>query len=80
MAIKQVVVLKDVDLSVENGVDVADFRSGAMILDQPVGLQRIGPDLAAEGDGVLAGIFGLSFGFAFLQLQIVQPGPENAQR
>ena len=72
--------LEHVDVPVEDGVNIANFRSGAVIFDKTVGLQRIRADLTAEGDGVFSRILGLPFGFSFLDFQIIEPGLEDAQR
>ncbi len=50
-----------------------------MILDQPIWLQCVGADLAAESNILLAVIIGLSCGLPFLQFKIVQSGAQDSQ-
>ena len=38
---------KGIEVAVEHRIDVADLVIGAMVLDQPVGLEDVGADLAA---------------------------------
>src|SRR5215813_15080109 len=60
------------------GVHVADFEPGPMILDQLVGMERIGPDLAAEGDLLLLpGQLGQLLALLLLG-DLVEPRLENS--
>ena len=48
-----------------------------MILHQPIGLQRIDSEMAAEIDGSLVLVLGLLFGGYFLQLALVKPRSQD---
>ena len=63
--------------SIEHRVHGAVLIAGAVVFDQPVGLQRVRADLAAEGYGVLAGVIRLLAGLKFLQLTFVEPGLQD---
>ena len=61
-AMHQVGADEGVEVAVEHAVHVADFELGAVVLDEPVGLQGVGADLVAEADVALgfvefAGLF-----------------------
>ena len=61
---QQVITEQFVDASIKHGVGVADFAVVAMVLHQTVRLQRVRTDLAAEADGILARVLGLTGGIA----------------
>ena len=71
--------LKLVYLAIQNGVHITTFGSCTVILDQPIWLQCVGADLAAESNILLAVIIGLSCGLPFLQFKIVQSGAQDSQ-
>ena len=64
---QQVITEQFVDASIKHGVGVADFAVVAMVLHQTVRLQRVRTDLAAEADGILARVLGLTGGIALAQ-------------
>ena len=75
---EKIVPQEGINASVEHGVHIAAFGTGAMVLDQPVGLKRVGAYLTAEGNGVLAGVVGLTGGVAPALFQSVQTRLEHA--
>ena len=44
---------KKIQVPVHNGLDIAGFRASPMILDQGIGLENIGADLAPPLDGLI---------------------------
>ena len=76
--VKQMITQESVDTAIKNGIHIASFTAGAMVLHQTVGLERVGTDLATEGDGVLTGIVGLTGGIALALLISIEAGLEHA--
>ena len=75
---QQVITEQFVDAPIKHGVGVADFTVVAMVLHQTVRLQRVRTDLAAEADGILTRVLGLTGGIALAQFQIVEAPAQDA--
>src|SRR6516164_4695852 len=61
-----------IQIAIEDPVDVSNLGLGAMILDQPVGLQYIGSNLRAKVDVELGILDLLGRGPLLLHLMLVQ--------
>src|SRR5258708_32495831 len=67
-------VREGVQISVQNAVDIADRKLGAMVLDQPVRSQHVTADLAAEIDIELAVLHLVLLDALLRHLVVVQLG------
>src|SRR5580698_8581419 len=66
-----------VDVTVEDAVDVADFKLRAVILDEAIGLHDVGTDLAAEGNVELGVVELVGVLLALLHFQVVELGAQH---
>ncbi len=68
-----------VQVPVQHCVHVAHLEIGAVILDQAVGLEDIGADLASPGDVLLGAVEGLGLLLLLPQLQLIEAGFQHLQ-
>ncbi len=66
-----------VQLTIHDGGDLADFVSRSMVFDHLVGLEDIGPDLAAPGDVLLFTDDGIELGFLLPLLHFKEARLQN---
>src|ERR1700722_2828510 len=68
----QIITNEGIEIAVQYPVHIPHLKFCPMVLDQPVGLQRVGADLAAKADVALGLIHLARFSFALLDLGLVQ--------
>ena len=66
-----------VEVAVEDGIGLAGFGVGAVVLDHGVGLEDVGADLVAPGDFAFFAVEFFHFAAFFVLLEFVEFGAED---